>query len=39
MIGYQLVSITNIKSHMGFRLVRTLVTLKGVIALILHYFM
>ena len=37
-IGCQLVLITNRKSHAGFQLVPTSVTLNGVIALILHYF-
>ena len=35
-IGCQLVLITNRKSHTGFQLIRTSMTLKGVIALILR---
>jgi len=37
-IGCHLILITNGKSHTGFRLVQTSVTLNGIIALILHYF-
>jgi len=36
-IGCQLLLITNRKSHTGFRLVPTSVTLNGIIALILHF--
>jgi len=37
-IGCQLVLITNRKSHTGFRLVQTSVTLNGIIAVMLRYF-
>jgi len=37
-IGCQLLLITNRKSHTGFRVVLTLMTLNAVIALILHFF-
>jgi len=37
-IGCQLLLITNSKSHMGFRLVPTSMTLNAVIALILRFF-
>jgi len=36
-IGYQLVLITNRKSHTGFLLILSLMTLNGVIDLILHF--
>jgi len=37
-IGCQLLLITNRKSHTGFRLVLTSMTLNGVLALILRFF-